>query len=58
MHAVTHVWKLQCYHAVLVGYGRACSKFSEITDRQYLQKGLSDFVNFLHVVICILLDMQ
>ena len=30
LHAVTHPWKLQCYHVVLVGYGLACPKFSKI----------------------------
>ena len=54
-HVVTHIWKLQCYHVILVGYGPACPKFSEITNCQYLWKGLSDFVDFLHAVICILL---
>ena len=42
----------------LFGYGPACLKFSEITNRQYLWKGFSDFVDFLHVVICILLDIH
>ena len=51
LHVVTHSWKLQCDHAVLVGYGLACPKFSEITNCQYLWKGLSDFIDFLHVVI-------
>ena len=55
MDVVTYPWKLQCYHVVLVGYGPAFPKFSEITNWQYLWKGLSDFVGFLHVVICILL---
>ena len=35
-HVVTHLWKLQHNHAVLVGYGPACPKFSEITNHQYL----------------------
>ena len=35
-----------------------CPKVSEITNHQYLWKVLSDFVNFLHVVICILLDIH
>ena len=43
---VTHQWKLQCYHALLVGYGPACPKFYEITNHQYLWKGLSDFLDF------------
>ena len=51
LHVVTHSWKLQCDHAILVGYGLACPKFSEITNCQYLWKGLSDFIDFLHVVI-------
>ena len=42
----------------LFGYGLACPKFSEITNRQYLWKGLSDFINFLHVIICILCDVH
>ena len=58
LHVVTHPWKLQCYHVVLVGYGLACSKLSEATNRQFLWKGLSDFVDFLQVVICILLDIH
>ena len=55
LHVVPHLWKLQCYHAVLVGYGPAYPKFSEI-NCQYLRKVFSDFVDFLLVVICILLD--
>ena len=46
---------LQCCHVILVGYGPA--KFSEITNRQYLWEELSDFVDFLHAVICIFLDI-
>ena len=42
----------------LFGYGLACPKFSEITNRQYLWKGLSDFINFLHVIIYILCDVH
>ena len=57
LHVVTHLWKLQCCHAVLGGYGPACPKFFEITNHQDLWKELSDFVYFLHVVICILLDI-
>ena len=30
---VTYPWKLRSYHVVLVGYGPACPKFSEITNR-------------------------
>ena len=52
------VWKVQCYHVVLVGYGSACPKFSEATNHQYLWKGSSDFVDFLQIVICILLDIH
>ena len=51
---MTHLWKLQCYHAALVGHGPACPKFSEISCH-YLGKGC---VIFLHVVICILLDIH
>ena len=58
MSNYTHLWKLQCYHAILFGYCPACPKFSEITNRQYLWKAFSDFVDFLHVVICILLDIH
>ena len=58
LHVVTHPWKLQFYHVVLVGYGPACPKFSEATNHQYLLKGCSDFVDFLQVVICILLDIH
>ena len=39
-------------------YGLACRKFSEATNHQYLEKGLNDFVDFLQVVICILLDIH
>ena len=58
LHVVRHLWKLQCYRAILVGYGPACPKFSEITNRQYLWKGFSDFVDFLHAVVCILLGIH
>ena len=58
LHVVTDPWKLQCYHVILVGYGPECPKFSETTNHQYLWKGLSDFVDFLQVVICILLDIH
>ena len=57
LHVVTHPWKLQCCHVILVGYGPTCPKFSEATHHQYLLKGSSDFVDFLQVVICILLDI-
>ena len=50
--------KATLLHVVLAGYGLACRKFSEISNHQYLWKGLSDFVDFLHVVICILLDIH
>ena len=30
LHVVTHPGKLHCYHVVLVRYGLACPKFSEI----------------------------
>ena len=39
------------------GYGPACPKFSEVTNCQYRWIGLSDFVDFLLVVVCILLDI-
>ena len=58
LHVVTRPWKLQCYLVVLVGYGVACPKFSEIANWQYLWEGWNDFVDFLHVVICILLDIH
>ena len=58
LHVVTQPWKLQCYHVVLVGYGLACPKFSEATNHQYLWKWSCDFVDFLLVVICILLDIH
>ena len=58
MHVVTDPWRLQCYHVVLVGYGPACPKVSEITNHQYFWKGLSDFVDSLHVVICISLEIH
>ena len=35
---VTHLWKLHCYHVVLVGYGPVCPKFSKITNHQSLWK--------------------
>ena len=57
LHAVTHPWKLQFCHEVLVGYGLACPKFSKGTNCQYLWKGLSGFVGFLHLVIYMLLDI-
>ena len=47
---MTHLFKLQCYHAILVGYGPAYPKFSQITNRQYLWKRFSDFFDFLQVV--------
>ena len=40
LHVGTYPWKLQCYHAILFGYGRACPKFSDITNCQYPWKGL------------------
>ena len=49
MHVVTHPWKLQCYHVDLAGYSLACPEFSEITNCQYIWKGLSDFIDFSHV---------
>ena len=36
----------------------ACPKFSEVTNHQFLWKGSCDFVDFLQVVICILLDIK
>ena len=50
-----HPWKLQCYHVVLVGYVLAYPKF--YANCQYLWKQFSYFVNFLHVVICIMWDI-
>ena len=58
LDVVTHPGKLECYHVVLVGYSPACPKFSEIINGQYLWRGLSDFVDFLYVVNCILLDIH
>ena len=58
LHVVTHPWKLQCCHVVLVGYDLAYPKFSKTTNHQYLWKLLCDFVDFLQVVICILLDIH
>ena len=58
LHVVTHQWKLQCYHVVLVGYAPACPKLSETTNHQYLWKRSSDFVDFLQVVVCLLLDIH
>ena len=58
LHVVTHAWKLQCYHIVLVGYGPACPKFSKTTNHQYLWKGSSDLVDFLRVVIWIISDIH
>ena len=46
LHVVTHQWKLQCHHVILLGYGLACLKFSEATNHQCLWKGLCDFVDF------------
>ena len=58
LHVVTHSWKLQCYHVVLVGYGPAYPKFSEATNHQYLWKWSCEFVDFVLAVICILLDIH
>ena len=59
MHVVTHPWKPQCYHVVLVGhYCPSCPKFSETKNHSYLWKGLNDFVDFLLVVIYILLNIH
>ena len=38
LHVVTHPWKLQCCHVVLVGYGPACPKFSEIKSPTSLER--------------------
>ena len=38
LHVVTHPWKLQHYHAVLVGYGLSCPKFFEITLPKSLER--------------------
>ena len=56
LHVLTHLWKLQCYRVILVGYG-LYAQSSEI-NRWCLWKGLSDFVGFSHAVICILLDIH
>ena len=58
LHVVTHLWKLQCYHVVLVGYGPLCPNFSKITNHQSLWKRYSDLVDFLHLVFCILLEIH
>ena len=58
LYVVTHPGRLQCYHVVLVGNVPACPKFSEITNYQHLWWRLSDFVDFLPVVICILFDIR
>ena len=58
LDVVTYPAKLQCCHVVSVGYVPAGPKFSEITNHQYLWSWLSDFADFLHVVICILLDIH
>ena len=58
LHVVTHPKKLQCCHVVLLWYGLACPKFSEMTNRKYLWKGLKDCVDFVHVVIWFLLDIH
>ena len=51
-HVVTYPRKPKCYHVSLFRYGAACTKFCEITNRQYLWKGLGDFVDcsYLHLV--------
>ena len=54
LHVVTHLWKLQCYHVILIGYGPSYQKFSEITNCQKIWKGLSDFDDFLDVVYLLL----
>ena len=43
---------------VLVGYGTACAKFSEIRNCQNLCKVLSDFVEFLDAVFWILFNIH
>ena len=58
LHVVTHLWKIQYYHLVLVGYVPACPKFSGATNHQCLWRWSCEFVDFLLVVICILLDIQ
>ena len=50
--------KLQCHQVFLFEYDAACTKLSEQTNSQNLWKGLSDFDDFLHVVICISLDIH
>ena len=51
LHVVTHLWKLQCYHIVLIGYCPACPKFSEITNRQYPWK-------VILLIFCMFLDIH
>ena len=41
-----------------IGCGPECRKCSEITNCQYLWKGLSDLVDSLHVVICIKISIE
>ena len=43
---------------VLCRFCPARPKFPEITNHQYLWKGLSHFVHFLHVAICISMDIH
>ena len=57
-YVVSRPWKFQCCHVILDGYSPVCPKFSEITICQYLWDELSDLVDFLHVVICILLEIH
>ena len=41
MYIATHLWKLQCYHVILVDYGPASPKLSEMPNFQYLWKEFS-----------------
>lgn len=57
-HVVTDPLKLHWYHVVVVADCPLCPKFSETINHQYLWKLFSDFADFLHVVFCILLDIN
>ena len=39
LHAVTHLWRQQCYLVILVGYGPAYSNFSETAITNIFGKG-------------------
>ena len=46
LHEITHLWKLQCYHAVLVWYGPSCNQFT----RCFKLNCTSHQVNVLDIV--------